>query len=56
MLVNQHKFLFTYRPSLDQLRIQVKQARYKSDKNAEKYWSEINGTAKGKFIIMVIIL
>ena len=48
LLVNQHKFLFTYRPSLDQLRIQVKQARYKSDKNAEKYWSEINGTAKGK--------
>ena len=48
LLVNQHKFLFTYRPSLDQLRIQVKQARYKSDKNAEKYWSEIDGTAKGK--------
>ncbi len=48
LLVDQHKFLFTYRPSLDQLRIQVKQARYKSDKNAEKYWSEINGTAKGK--------
>ena len=48
LLVNQHKFLFTYRPSLDQLRIQVKQARYKSDKNAEKYWSEINGTAKEK--------
>ena len=48
LLVNQHKFLFTYRPSLDQLRIQVKQARYKSDKNAEKYWSEIKGTAKGK--------
>ena len=48
LLVNQHKFLFTYRPSLDQLRIQVKQARYKSDKNAEKYWSEIVGTAKGK--------
>ena len=48
LLVNQHKFLFTYRPSLDQLRIQVKQARYKSDKNAEKYWREINGTAKGK--------
>ena len=48
LLVNQHKFLFTYRPSLDQLRIQVKQARYKSDKNAEKYWSEINGTAKRK--------
>ena len=48
LLVNQHKFLFTYRPSLDQLRIQVKQARYKSDKNAEKYWSEIDGTSKGK--------
>ena len=48
LLVNQHKFLFTYRPSLDQLRIQVKQARYKSDKNAEKYWSEIDGTVKGK--------
>ena len=48
LLVDQHKFLFTYRPSLDQLRIQVKQARYKSDKNAEKYWSEINGTEKGK--------
>ena len=48
LLVDQHKFLFTYRPSLDQLRIQVKQARYKSDKNAEKYWSEIDGTAKGK--------
>ena len=48
LLVNQHKFLFTYRPSLDQLRIQVKQARYKSDKNAEKYWIEINGTTKGK--------
>ena len=48
LLVDQHKFLFTYRPSLDQLRIQVKQARYKSDKNAEKYWSEINGRAKGK--------
>ena len=48
LLVDQHKFLFTYRPSLDQLRIQVKQARYKSDKNAEKYWSEIDGTSKGK--------
>ena len=48
LLVNQHKFLFTYRPSLDQLRIQVKQARYKSDKNAEKYWSEIDGTSKRK--------
>ena len=48
LLVNQHKFLFTYRPSLDQLRIPVKQARYKSDKNAEKYWSEIDGTSKGK--------
>ena len=33
---------------MDQLRIQVKQARYKSDKNAEKYWSEIDGTSKGK--------
>ena len=48
LLVDQHKFLFTYRPSLDQLRIQVKQARYKSDKNAEKYWSEIDGRTKGK--------
>ena len=48
LLVNQHKFLFTYRISLDQLRIKVKQARYKSDKNDEKYWSEIDGTSKGK--------
>lgn len=46
-LVDQHKFLFTYKPSIDSLYIQVKQVRYKSDKNAETWWSEIDGTTKG---------
>ena len=47
LLADQHKFLFSYKPSTDSLYIQVKQARYKSAKNAEKWWSEIDGVAKG---------
>ena len=41
MLEDQHKFLFTYKPSVDSLFIQVKEARYKDEKQPEKYWREI---------------
>ena len=40
-LANQHKFLFSYKPSTDSLFIQVKQVRYKNEKNAEKYWKDV---------------
>lgn len=37
-IADQHKFLFIYKPSGDSLFIQVKQARYKNEKNPEDYW------------------
>ena len=40
-LADQHKFLFTYRPSTDSLYIQVMQARYKNEKTPEKYWNQV---------------
>ena len=40
-MANQHKFLFSYKPSTDSLFIQVKQVRYKNEKNAEKYWKDV---------------
>ena len=40
-LEDQHKFLFTYKPSVDSLFIQVKQARYKDEKQPEKYWKDV---------------
>ena len=46
MLEDQHKFLFTYKPSVDSLFIQVKEARYKDEKQPEKYWSEIKDAKK----------
>ena len=45
-LEEQHKFLFTYKPSVDSLFIQVKEARYKDEKQPEKYWSEIKDAKK----------
>ena len=41
-LADQHKFLFTYRPSTDSLYIQVKQVRYKNEKTPEKYWNQVS--------------
>ena len=43
-LADQHKFLFSYKPSTDSLYIQVKQVRYKSEKNPETWWSEVDST------------
>ena len=33
--------MFSYKPSTDSLFIQVKQVRYKNEKNAEKYWKDV---------------
>ena len=41
MLVDQHKFIFSYKPSVDSLYIQVKQARYKNEKTPETYWKDV---------------
>ena len=41
-IANQHKFLFTYRPSGDSLFIQVQEARYLPEKRTENdYWKDM---------------
>ena len=37
-IADQHKFLFIYQPSGDELFIQVEEARYKNEKTPEDYW------------------
>ena len=41
LLDAQHQFLFSYKPSVDSLFIQVKEARYKNEKQPEKYWKDV---------------
>ena len=46
LLDAQHQFLFSYKPSVDSLFIQVKEARYKNEKQPEKYWKDVTDVRK----------